>query len=728
MTAMLLAKATVLLAAALAVAPLLRRGSAVGRHRLWSVVFAATLMLPVLAAALPPVRVPVLARWSDARLDRWPAVEHTANGPIARADRADASEPGTPVPEGSDSVAPVPSTARLDASTLLLMAWLAGATVALCALLLSLIRVQRLARSAESVDDPAWHAAAAAIGARIGLYRPAHLMMSPEVSTPMAGGLVRACIFLPASARTWTSERRDVVLAHEIAHLAARDPLRHLVTRLSLAVYWFHPLAWLAAREAAVAREQACDEAVLALGTRRSAYAQVLLDLAEAMQPAPAVAALPIVQRSLLENRLMAILDGSSRPATSRLVSMSVLGVAALTCSLAAMQPGSQPLPPASQEFAAVGGTSVAAVVAPARDASVAVGPSSALSTPPQGGALRDSACGWDRNGGSFRGSTSTSDVGGRTIVRERVGTRDNDHVIQKLFGDLQVCMVAEEVGGPDGRPSDWIGRARRVVIEARRGQMVRRMELGRQSAAGAPIGWQVGGVQRPLDDAAERWRDRMLAVLDTTWEISSLRGQVSSLHGEISSIHGERSSLEGEISSLRGEVSSMQGRISSIRGSESSLRGEISSIRGHLSSLRGAISSEQGAISSLGASRYDLSGADRARIDARTAQHTAAIKRLEQEIRDYDADARVAAVERRIAARDPDGHVAAVEKEIRAFDVERRVAEIERRITALAVEDKVAAIERQITTLDADRRIRQLEQRRDDELKRLEAALAAIK
>ena len=63
----------------------------------------------------------------------------------------------------------------------------------------------------------------------------------------------------------------------------------------------------------------------------------------------------------------------------------------------------------------------------------------------------------------------------------------------------------------------------------------------------------------RPFDEAARQWRDRMLAVLDTSWEISSLRGEVSSLRGRISSIRGQESSLRGEISSLGGEVSSMR-------------------------------------------------------------------------------------------------------------------------------------------------------------------------
>ena len=80
------------------------------------------------------------------------------------------------------------------------------------------------------------------------------------------------------------------------------------------------------------AREQACDEAVLALGTRPSSYAQVLLDFAESqVSPLRSLAALPIVERSLLEQRLMAILahdSGVSRPRRPLIAAFTIAMVA----------------------------------------------------------------------------------------------------------------------------------------------------------------------------------------------------------------------------------------------------------------------------------------------------------------------------------------------------------------------------------------------------------------
>ena len=339
----------------------------------------------------------------------------------------------------------------------------------------------------------------------------------------------------------------------------------------------------------------------------------------------------------------------------------------------------------------------------------------------------RDSACWWDpARQSSFSGSMSTTEVGGRTVIQDQVGIRGTDLVVQKSFGDLRLCMIAEGVTEPRRatRPSEWAGLARRVVMESRRGGAVQRLETARAAAGANTTSWRVGGQDRAFDDSARQWRDRMLAVLDTSWELSNLRGEVSRLRGQISSIRGQESSLRGEISTLRGEISSMRGRISSIRGHESSLRGRISSINGHVSSLRGAISSERGAISSLNAGRYRRDDADTSRI---TAKHESEITRLEQEIRNYGAPAKIAAVEREIAALDTEGAVAKIEAEIRAFDLDRKVADVERRIKALDVDGKVAGIERQIGALDADRRGRELESRRDTELKRLETAIGAV-
>ena len=315
MGAMLLLKASLLLSATLLASRLLRRAPAATRHRLWTLAFAAILALPLLLIVVPALYVPMPAGRLTSRPDAvgTPGVPSTSATHAARGAAAGIhldDSPGSSMARPESGPLSSPGFARLPARALLLTAWVAGALAAAAVLLVSLLRVRMLAGRAEEIGDADWETSAAALGARLGLKGTARLLVSPAVGTPMAGGAWRPAIFLPSSARDWSDERRDVVLAHELAHLAGHDPLRHVAARLAVACYWFHPLAWIAARQSAAAREQACDEAVLALGTRPSDYARVLLELAESIEPSTAaLAALPMIQRSHLETRVMAILN-----------------------------------------------------------------------------------------------------------------------------------------------------------------------------------------------------------------------------------------------------------------------------------------------------------------------------------------------------------------------------------------------------------------------------------
>jgi len=700
----LLLKASVLLAAALGTARLLGRGAASTRHGLWTCTFVALLALPLVAAVAPALYVP-LPVW---RAAANPSIDTNAPLVAERDERvAAAPSPTGEAPRLAGDGAPRSARFTLpspyDAARTV---WLAGAAAALAALLMSLFRVRRLVRRSYASDDAAsWSDTTAVVGARLGLRRTPRVLFSHAVRTPMAGGLWRQVVFLPAAAAGWNTRRREIVLAHELSHLRCRDPLRHVAARIAVACYWFHPLAWLAARHSSLAREQACDEAVLSLGFKPSDYAQVLLELADGMAAPRATAALPMVERSLLEKRLMAILDERSRPAR-RHPAITAAAAALVTAAIAAAQPA---------------GTAATTNVAAAQQPHQVQFTGNVVAAESRRAQRVSAGCWMDNYDGSFSGSSTTIDVGGgRTVVTEMIGTRNGARVVQTHFGDLRLCMAAEgAVGLESSLPSQW--SAPRIVIETRRGGATEQMEI-----RGAQTTWRVNGVERPVDAAARQWHATILAVADATWQLSTLHGEVSSLRGEISSIRGEESSLRGQISSLQGEVSSMRGRESSVRGEESSLRGEISSIQGHVSSLRGEISSQQGAISSLNAGRRDPSSADR--VAASVRDHEARIAQVEKDIRDYDEAGKIAEVERRIRALDADAKAAAIEDDIRRFDLAAKVAAVEGRIRQLDVSGKVADIERRIQALDVDRRSRALEERRDADVKRLEQAIAAIK
>jgi hypothetical protein len=104
-------------------------------------------------------------------------------------------------------------------------------------------------------------------------------------------------------------------------------------------MYWFHPLAWLVAQQARLERELACDDFVLARGIAADEYASTMIDVARAMTRRGA-AALPIADRSQLEQRIRSILDPAVRRRSSG-AGAAVLVVATLIAAplLAALSP-----------------------------------------------------------------------------------------------------------------------------------------------------------------------------------------------------------------------------------------------------------------------------------------------------------------------------------------------------------------------------------------------------
>jgi hypothetical protein len=91
------------------------------------------------------------------------------------------------------------------------------------------------------------------------------------------------------------------------------DTATQWIAHLALAVFWFHPLVWTAARRMREERERACDDAVLALGTRPARYAEHLLQIVRSLgQSEGPAAALAMARRSQFEGRLLAILDGAT--------------------------------------------------------------------------------------------------------------------------------------------------------------------------------------------------------------------------------------------------------------------------------------------------------------------------------------------------------------------------------------------------------------------------------
>jgi hypothetical protein len=121
---------------------------------------------------------------------------------------------------------------------------------------------------------------------------------------------------LPKKSASWSKERLEAVLLHELAHVRRLDYVSQLISVAVSALYWFNPLVWLCARAMRAEAEAAADDTVIRSGVKPSDYAQELLRIAAdlgSLQKPFAPIGVPVMRHSKIESRVRAILDPSAR-------------------------------------------------------------------------------------------------------------------------------------------------------------------------------------------------------------------------------------------------------------------------------------------------------------------------------------------------------------------------------------------------------------------------------
>ncbi|MCB1125063.1 MAG: biopolymer transporter ExbD, partial [Verrucomicrobiae bacterium] len=123
------------------------------------------------------------------------------------------------------------------------------------------------------------------LAAELGMRGRVRVRMVSGLLSPVAHGTWRPTVFVPEEFDSAHSVReRDAMLAHELAHLAARDPFWHGTARLLVAALWWHPLAWWALGRLRSASEAAADEASVLIENGPSELAACLVALGARLQ------------------------------------------------------------------------------------------------------------------------------------------------------------------------------------------------------------------------------------------------------------------------------------------------------------------------------------------------------------------------------------------------------------------------------------------------------------
>ncbi|MEO8379332.1 MAG: M56 family metallopeptidase [Acidobacteriota bacterium] len=225
---------------------------------------------------------------------------------------------------------------------IIVLALITGTLLMLAHMLMGMFGVWLVVRHAEEITSVVALRELDAARERLALVPEVRLLSSRRVAVPVVWGIFRPVLLLPAESESWPVQRLRVVLLHELAHLKRSDGGSLLLTRAALSLFWFHPLAWSLERAGRSECERACDDLVLAGGTKPSEYADQLLEIAKSMpafDPFRSVT-LAMSRKSQLEGRLLSILkrDVTRRVFSGRSVAIACAVAVAVIIPVSALR------------------------------------------------------------------------------------------------------------------------------------------------------------------------------------------------------------------------------------------------------------------------------------------------------------------------------------------------------------------------------------------------------
>ena len=146
-------------------------------------------------------------------------------------------------------------------------------------------RIMGATRKSRIITSGPLHARFLELSAKVGVRRKVRLLSSSAKLSPMAFGVIRPTIIVPASAiRSFPPGELDVIIAHELAHHRRGDLWTNWLLAILGAVWWFNPVLWIVNRRVREACENCCDDLLIARGiTTGKSYCKALLKIASTL-------------------------------------------------------------------------------------------------------------------------------------------------------------------------------------------------------------------------------------------------------------------------------------------------------------------------------------------------------------------------------------------------------------------------------------------------------------
>lgn len=170
-----------------------------------------------------------------------------------------------------------PAAATSSWPNLVAAAWAAVAAVLILTFSITRHRLLALAVRTAMPPLPREVVALTKARARAGVRRSVDIARSALPEAPAVLRSFRPLVVLPASGcEALSDDELESLLCHECAHVARHDNLIARIEAFICALFWFHPLIWIAQRITVIERERACDEVVAGSADERDTYLTAL--------------------------------------------------------------------------------------------------------------------------------------------------------------------------------------------------------------------------------------------------------------------------------------------------------------------------------------------------------------------------------------------------------------------------------------------------------------------
>jgi beta-lactamase regulating signal transducer with metallopeptidase domain/Leucine-rich repeat (LRR) protein/tetratricopeptide (TPR) repeat protein len=301
----LLWQSSILLLGMAAVGFLLRRQPARVRHALWLAGLLCMPLLPLISWAgshvgTPQRRVAVIPQYHEqfapvaapaspapsfqSPFAMPPEAPHQVSQTTAQPVRHESLIPAPPMSPPSVTRAPAHAAPR---ARIYPWAWGVAAYAAIMAALVAWVlfgwlQMRRRLLRARVLNDARIGGILASAQEQAGVSHCVAVIESEAHAVPLTFGTFLPVIIAPYGLLAGLNDEEvRVLLLHELAHIRRRDAPMLMLVSLLRALFFFQPLAWVAARRVSILSEEAADDIVLEVTRQPVAYAKTLTRLAE---------------------------------------------------------------------------------------------------------------------------------------------------------------------------------------------------------------------------------------------------------------------------------------------------------------------------------------------------------------------------------------------------------------------------------------------------------------